>query len=370
LKSQTFKYFLRFVILFIFPLHFTACASFGPTKPNLPYAGNPYPSILIELAQKNPLLVQELGRLPELQDGISETEIYALKKIVEMYNLDQANFENAFNKMYKIGLPEFRKYCSPLQALFWLAEDNELISYNDLTSDYWLEKLLRKAWKSDPLSYRLISDRQIKEVIDGIQNEDIKRQYLNDLQNGGTYYRFQDSFVLDYRRSKNKNMQAFSKKSAKIIEENLLKPKGSERWKDHKKIIERLNSPELLDFYINRNIWYDHKIPAFHRSPHDVLKEKYGDCDDLAYFGRMVLKKAGYDVFGRIVGDERVYCHIGLGIKLEDGSYLLAVHFNKSRNHMSGPHKTILELDKVLGFGRYRFNQRDYFYFDWNTRFR
>ena len=364
MKSQTFKYFLRFIIIFVFPLHFTGCASFGPTKPNLPYAGNPYPPILIELAQKNPLLVQELGKLPELQDGISETEIDALKNIVEMYNFDQVNFEKTFNEMYKIGLPEFRKYCSPLQALFWLAEENKLSNYNGLISNYSLIKLLNKAWKFNPLSYRLLSDKQIKEVIDGIEIEDIRRQYLDYMQKGYTYYYLQDSFVLDYRRSKNTHMQTFSIKSAKIIEENLLTPKSSLPWKDHKIIIDRLNAPELLDFYINSNITYDHKIPGFHRSPRSVINEKYGDCDDLAYFGRTILTKAGYDVFGRIVGDESIKCHIGLGIRLEEGSYLLAVNFDSRRNHMSGPHKTILELDQALGYG-YSYRQRGPFTFDW-----
>ena len=95
-----------------------------------------------------------------------------------------------------------------------------------------------------------------------------------------------------------------------------------------------------------------------------MIKDKYGDCDDLAYFGRIVLTKAGYDVFGRVVGDETVDCHIGLGIRLEDGSYLLAVHFNGSGNHMSGPYKTLLELDKALGYG-YGYKERGPFYFNW-----
>ena len=67
------------------------------------------------------------------------------------------------------------------------------------------------------------------------------------------------------------------------------------------------------------------------------------------------------------MGDERVYCHIGLGIRLEYGSYFLAVHFNGA-NHMSGPYKTLLELDRALGYGTY-WHQRGPFYFDWNRRF-
>ena len=137
------------------------------------------------------------------------------------------------------------------------------------------------------------------------------------------------------------------------------------RWKDSRDIMERLNSPELLDFYIDKNIAYTISIPAYHRSPNKVIKEKFGDCDDLANFGRWILSKAGYDVFGRIVGDENVTCHIGLGVKLDDGSYLLAVNFYGWGNNMSGPHKTILELDQALGYGPGKHNQRGPWDFHW-----
>lgn len=119
-----------------------------------------------------------------------------------------------------------------------------------------------------------------------------------------------------------------------------------------------------MDYYINHNITYKHRIPCFHRSPRSVINEKYGDCDDLAYFGRKVLTKAGYDVFGRIVGDIGTVCHIGLGIRLEDGSYLLAVDFDPRGNHMSGPYKTLLELDQALGYGS-RYQRRGPLFFDW-----
>jgi hypothetical protein len=40
-----------------------------------------------------------------------------------------------------------------------------------------------------------------------------------------------------------------------------------------------------------------------------------------------------------------------LCIELDDGSYLLAVHFNLFGNPMSGPYKTLRELDQALGYG-------------------
>ena len=53
------------------------------TKPNTPYPG-PYPSGFNELAQKNSLLAHELSKLPEFQDGISDTEASAVEKIVKL----------------------------------------------------------------------------------------------------------------------------------------------------------------------------------------------------------------------------------------------------------------------------------------------
>jgi hypothetical protein len=234
-----------------------------------------------------------------------------------------------------------------------------------LITNYSLKKLLNRAWKIDPLSYRLISDSQIREVIDGIENEYIREQYLTELQNGESYARLQKSFVSEYRRSKRTHMMIFSKKSAKIIKQNLIVPKSAPKWDNFKIVADRLNSPELLDYYINKNIYYKHIIPGFHRPPGFIIKDRYGDCDDLANFGRRILSNAGYNVFGRHLNKGIRPDHIGLGIKLEDGSYLLAVDFRgDSRNHMSGPYKTILELDKALGYG-YRYHTKDPFYFDW-----
>ena len=354
---------IRLCLAFYLAAFLFGCASLGTTKPNSPFSGNSSPAMLNDVAQKKPLLVQELGRLPELHDRISPEEEKALEDLVRLYNENPSSFNAAFEQMYKIGKPEVRKYCSPLQALFWLAEDNELSNHKDLISDYSLEKLLKKSWKSNLLSYRLISDSQIREIIDGTVDEGVKNVYLDDLRNGRTYDLMQRDFVADYKRSKRTRTKVFSKKSAKIIKENLINVK-SPRWGDTNIIIERLNAPELLDFYINENITYAHYSRGYHRGASSIIKERYGDCDDLAYFGRKVLSKAGYDVFGRIVGDTKTSCHIGLGVKLDDGSYLLAVEFDHSGNQMSGPYETLLEVDKAIGYGK-RFSERGPFQFNW-----
>jgi hypothetical protein len=92
--------------------------------------------------------------------------------------------------------------------------------------------------------------------------------------------------------------------------------------------------------------------------------DKYGDCDDVGYFGKIVLTRAGYDVFGRAFDLHTSPNHVGLGVRLPDGTFLLAVHFDYGRNHMSGPYKTLLELDQALGYGS-QYSTRQGFNFNW-----
>ena len=291
--------------IFIFPIYLSGCASIGPTKPNKPYSGNSHPAVLNELAQTNPLLVQELGKLPEIQDGISETETSALKDIGKLYKSDSETFDNAFNVMYKIGLPEYRKYCSPLQAVFWLAEDGKLDSTKDILKDYSLKKLLKAAWIFDPLSSRILSDQQIKEIINGIEEEPIKESYLDNLKNGSTHYQIQHNLAADYRRSKRMKSKVFSKDAAKVIKEYLIKVERAPRWKSFDIVIDRLNSPELVDYYERHVISYKY-VRGYGEGPEEasrVFINKYGHCAQITAFTVYVLKKAGYEARRYIVAD-------------------------------------------------------------------
>jgi len=121
-----------------------SCAS---TKPNIPYAGKSYPPSLNYIAQKYPQLVMDLGKLPELQDGISADEASTLKQITELYKKNPIAFYEIFLEMYEVGLPNTRKYCSPLQALFWLVEDGKIFTAKKILENYSLEYLLEEAWE-------------------------------------------------------------------------------------------------------------------------------------------------------------------------------------------------------------------------------
>ena len=109
MKGLILKFIIWFLITCAFSGLLSGCAS---SKPNTPFQGS-YPSGFNELFQANPLLAKEIGKIPEIQDGISDKDAVALEKIVELYNDDPVSFEAAFNEMYKIGIPEVRKYCTP-----------------------------------------------------------------------------------------------------------------------------------------------------------------------------------------------------------------------------------------------------------------
>lgn len=133
-------------IIFISALFFLkGCALLGPSVPNQPYAG-PYPEKFEDVKQNNPLLATEFGKLPEIQDGISEIEQVAMNQIIDLYSRDPLTFNKAFKQMYKVGLPEVRKYCTPLQALLWLAQDGKLGPTNNPIQNYTLKSLLDVAW--------------------------------------------------------------------------------------------------------------------------------------------------------------------------------------------------------------------------------
>ena len=116
-----------------------------PAEPNMPYAGG-YPVEIEEMRTENPVLVDEIGKLPEVLDGISKKEAEALRELAAFYQQKTASFNKAFNRMMKVGLPEKRRYNSPLQALFWIAYDDMFELEEVPLEDFNLELLLYKAW--------------------------------------------------------------------------------------------------------------------------------------------------------------------------------------------------------------------------------
>jgi hypothetical protein len=214
------------------------------TNPNVPYPG-PYPSRFNELADKNPLLAQELAKFPELQNGISEGEETALENIVRLYDDNPDKFDNIFEQMYKVGIPEVRKYCSPLQALFWVAKEGKYEEIKLLINNYYLDELLILAWDFSeqqiaPFKHRYLdlSDEQAKQIVATLDSNE------QNIYTGSDPKRMKDLLLVRYDISP----MHFPKKQRKIIQSSIRISEQYSRWINPEIIIERLNAPELLDY--------------------------------------------------------------------------------------------------------------------------
>lgn len=108
--------------------------------------------MLRDLAKTHPRLAEELGRLPDLHDGITAKEKAALQTLMDLYNQDPKLLDRVFQAMDQIGLPQVRRYNAPLQALFWLNLNTSRPATEKLMKNYTLRALLDQAWNVNQLS--------------------------------------------------------------------------------------------------------------------------------------------------------------------------------------------------------------------------
>jgi len=247
-------------------------------------------AILAEISSKNRLLAIELGKLPEFQDGIALQELKGLDNLVKIYNENSSAFDIAFEEMFKIGIPEIRKYCSPLQALFWLSEDGKLDRKNNPLIQYSLKELLDEAWKPDELTTPLMTDEQILEVIEGIRDKYMRNLYLGYMQSGKKLL-IQKCFKIVYSEFPGK----LSRSARKIIKQTLIGRKDL-GWGKFDVVVDRLNAPELVDYYERTRIdWVDWRTLPYHPVvPSYVFETNKGDCVSITHFTIRCLSKNGY----------------------------------------------------------------------------
>ncbi len=163
----------------------------------------------------DPYVALEVGRLPEFQGQVGELQVLSLSRFTDfLANASPVEKAN-LGKFLKVGQPAFRRYCSPLQAVFWLLEKEE---YNPKESPliYSLNTLLRKSWK-------------------------------------------------------------FSEEG---------------RWGDYETVTDRLNAPELIDYYEWKRFKY-YVIDGKER-PYHLFKTNLGHCRDVSAFTVYCLQKGGY----------------------------------------------------------------------------
>jgi len=180
-------------------------------------------SILTLLNAVYPELYHELLKLPDLQE-IDDKDNEAIEDIA--YLALNPKYKTAFESMLNEGIRDKRKYCTPLEALLWIAYDNEFDGYNPV-SDYSLTKLINDAWTNTNTSKNFISDT----------------------------------------------------------------------WRDFDKVVDRLNSPKLVEIYMQNNYSYSYTKGEAEgvKSAEQIFKDKKGACYDHAVLAFYYLKKNGYD---------------------------------------------------------------------------
>ena len=253
------------------------------TSPNTPYNG-PAPHALEVLSSKNSLLALELRKLPEIQDGISKRDESILNDLVKLYIDNPKSFDQAFDQMYKIGNPEIRKYCSPLQAFFWLAEDNDNKIMLEVIKNFSLQSLLNMSWNFYDSS--TFSDNQIEGILNGIKEENMKIDYMARRKRLS-----QGMYNLELIKAYKKKKSAFTKGARSIFESAM-----DQRWEDFDEVTDRLNAPELIDYYERKLFryvrWYN--LPYYPVTSRYVFTHNEGECVSITQFTIYCLKKAGY----------------------------------------------------------------------------
>ena len=262
----------------------SACVT--ASRPNVPFP-NPVPQ-LRSLESENPLLAKELRKLPEILDGLNEKERTALERICELHRTQPSQLDAAFNDMYAVGLPGHRAYCSPLQALLWIAMERPLSQGSPSLAPFNLIGLLKEAWTFAPR----IGPDLLRTLVSGIKDAEIRKKYEKDIHENPAYVvttftahvRFSPALFEDW------------------VHEKLEEIANSDPWRDYDTVLERLNAPELVDDYVKRQIGYSNywEIPGY--SPHNgdaryVFRHKAGDCLYISEFIAQALRKNGYSAW-------------------------------------------------------------------------
>jgi len=266
-----------------------ACAviSYGRTKPNT--INTEYPGYQ-HLAANNLLLANEIGKLPEIQDGVSESELYALEHIVGIHKEIPKDFDDTFERMYQVGKPDVRKYCSPLQAVFWIFESERADDARGILKHYSLDELLHTAW---PSKKSVLTEYQTLDIIDGMKNKKERKEYQEWYSRIGNSKKLWAHLLTEYLVEPEK----FSEKGQRMLATLMKPPKPlkEEEWEDFNTVVERLNAPKLIHYYTSHafTFYFAGFVPK--ETPASaIFYNKKGACYEYALFIEFCLDKAGY----------------------------------------------------------------------------
>jgi len=209
------------------------------------------------IGKNNPELERELKKLPDFQN-IELRDVEGLEDIIAAAKTEN---KSAFDLMLNEGIKDKRKYCSPLEALLWIAYDRE---FNDAG---------------------LIDD----------DNFSFKKFSIDKLTKEGWLYTTESNGPI-YERGKKSGSDNHNAKPISTACQ-------SDRWKNLDEVADRLNSPTLITKYMIDNIAYDpQKWEAFERTrrpqgartPIQTFNNKIGACMDQSSLVLYFLKQNGW----------------------------------------------------------------------------
>lgn len=314
---------------------------------------------LARIGKRNQNLALELSRLPELSIFKTKGSRMALENLLLIYDFSPDRFNTLFDAMDAEGLKASRKYCTPLQGLFWMIQDGKLarvgaflglrVTCNvgigcrpelegmaqDLVPAYNLSRILDEAWSGEAESKLSMN---IGDIIDKIQTRSGAEEYAF-LKGRRSTQQLVGYVMDDYIKQK----EMFDAQDWETIQSAL----DESRWKNFFTVADRLNSPEVINYYINRYFFF-RKTPS--SGVYFTFLDKKAQCTDAAYFTVFMLDRAGYKTFIRSVKwDDNPWdgLHTGAGIIMNNGSYLLVSNYT-GINAISGPFKQVSAMDRKI----------------------
>jgi len=154
-----------------------------PTEEEIRKAENPREKAFIlfrQLYQKNPELTVELGRIPEFADNkVSQEDLESLRNFVNGYlkYRNSAVDENIKEMIDTVGKKKYRRFCTPIQAIFWIAEKEEIIKENN-PFEINVYNLLIKSWRKS--GYKGKKWDSFNEVVDRLNDPYLLSRYMLD----------------------------------------------------------------------------------------------------------------------------------------------------------------------------------------------
>ena len=280
IRFQSFRLSVLLVVIGI-QLSLTGCAN--PNKPNTPVSLTIHE--LDYLVDKNRELADEIKKLPEIQDGIDLDDRAGLNILSRFYKENETAFNMAFSEMKSVGLPEFRKYCSPLQAIFWLAMRGQLSAMEQSVNPFNLEYLLDRAWVYGPVFGSASSSKIINSCNDNEMQGELKKRIKENPELAS------EIIINEVTTSPEK----FNDWAIQLVERNYQK----HTWSDFDEVLDRLNSPELVHYYVLNQItyqyyWYITDYKYYSGDARYVFNNKKGECMYISEFIAKALRTNGY----------------------------------------------------------------------------